>query len=44
MRDILIVTHNGKVAQPSPLVARPFDGAVSHEEVEKEDDELLRQL
>nr|CAN65519.1 hypothetical protein VITISV_003179 [Vitis vinifera] len=33
MRDILIVTHNGKVAQPSPLVARPFDGAVSHEEV-----------
>ena len=35
---------SGRVAQPSPLVARPFDGAVSHEEVRREDDVLLRQL
>ncbi|RVW80840.1 Transposon Ty3-I Gag-Pol polyprotein [Vitis vinifera] len=27
-----IVIHSGRVAQPPPLVARPFDGAVSHEE------------
>ncbi|KAL6317893.1 hypothetical protein AAG906_030800 [Vitis piasezkii] len=27
-----IVTRSGRVAQPPPLVARPFDGAVSHEE------------
>ncbi|RVW18627.1 hypothetical protein CK203_104257 [Vitis vinifera] len=31
-------------SQASPLVARPFDGVVSHEEVRKEDDGLLRQL
>ncbi|RVW78390.1 hypothetical protein CK203_051418 [Vitis vinifera] len=30
--------------QSPPLVARPFDGAVSHEEVRREDDEILRQL
>ena len=43
-RDVQIMTHSGRVAQSSPLVARPFDGVVSHEEVRKEDDELLRQL
>ena len=32
------------MTQPPPLVARPFDGVVSHEEVRREDDELLRQL
>ncbi|RVW58971.1 hypothetical protein CK203_107366 [Vitis vinifera] len=35
-RDVQIVTHSGRVAQSSPLVrplvARPFDGVVSHEE------------
>ena len=41
-RDVQIVTHSGRVAQPPPLVARPFDGAVSHEKVRGEDDELLR--
>ena len=41
-RDVQIVTHSGRVAQPPPLVARPFDGAVSHEKVRREDDELLR--
>ncbi|KAL6346218.1 hypothetical protein AAG906_027972 [Vitis piasezkii] len=30
--DVQIVTHNGRVAQPPLLVARPFDGAISHEE------------
>ena len=43
-RDVQIVTHSGRVAQPPPLVARPFDGVVSHEKVRKEDDEILRQL
>ena len=38
------VTRSGKVVQPSPLVARPFDGVTSHEEVRRNDDELLRQL
>ncbi|RVW84660.1 Retrovirus-related Pol polyprotein from transposon opus [Vitis vinifera] len=31
--DIQIVTHSGRVAQPSPLVARPLDGATSYEEI-----------
>lgn len=43
-RNIQIVTRSGKVVQPSPLVARPFDDVTSHEEVRREDDELLRQL
>ena len=43
-RDVQIVTRSGRVAQPPPLVARPFDGTVSHEEVRREDDEILRQL
>ena len=41
-RDVQIVTRSGRVAQPPPLVSRPFDGAVSHEEVRREDDEILR--
>ena len=36
--------HSGSVAQPPPLVTRPFDGATFHEKVRREDDELLRQL
>ncbi|RVW88259.1 hypothetical protein CK203_038639 [Vitis vinifera] len=32
-RDVQIITHSGRVDQPSPLVASPFDGAVSHEEI-----------
>ena len=43
-RDVQIVTRSGRVALPPPLVARPFDGAVSHEKVRRKDDELLRQL
>ena len=38
------MTRSGKVVQPSPLVARPFDDVVSHEEVKRKNDELLRQL
>ena len=41
-RDIQIVIRSGRVAQLPSLVARPFGGAVSHEEVKREDDELLR--
>ena len=43
-REIQIVTHSGRIAQPPPPPVRPFEGAVSHEEVKREDDEVLRQL
>ncbi|KAL6312290.1 hypothetical protein AAG906_017133 [Vitis piasezkii] len=39
-----IMNHSGRVAQPPPLVARPFDGVVSHEEVRRKDDKILWQL
>ncbi|RVW13593.1 hypothetical protein CK203_091933 [Vitis vinifera] len=38
------MTCGGRVAQPSPLVARPLDGTTSYEEVRREDDELLSQI
>ena len=41
-RDVQILTRSGRVAQPLPLVAMPFDSAFFHEEVRREDDELLR--
>ena len=41
-RDIQIVTRNGKIAPPPPLAVRLFEGAASHEEVKREDDEVLR--
>ena len=43
-RDVQIVNHSGRVDQPPPLVARPFDGTISHEEVRRKDDKILRQL
>ncbi|KAL6342346.1 hypothetical protein AAG906_008907 [Vitis piasezkii] len=43
-RDIQIVTHSGRIAQPPPPAVRPFEGTTSHEEVRREDDEVLRQL
>ena len=43
-RDIRIMTRSGRIAQPPPLTFRPFEGASSHEEVRREDDEVLRQL
>ena len=43
-RDVQIVNHSGRVAQLPPLVARSFDGVVSHEEVRRKDDKILWQL
>ena len=43
-REIQIVTRSGKIAQPPPPAVRPFEGAASHEEVRRKDDEVLRQL
>ena len=37
------MTRSRRIAQPPPPV-RPFEGATSHEEVRREDDEVLRQL
>ncbi|RVW18283.1 Retrovirus-related Pol polyprotein from transposon 17.6 [Vitis vinifera] len=34
----------GRIAQPPPPAVRPFEGTASHEEVRREDDEVLRQL
>ncbi|RVW61408.1 Retrovirus-related Pol polyprotein from transposon 17.6 [Vitis vinifera] len=42
-REIQIVTR-GRIAQPPPPAVRPFEGTASHEEVRREDDEVLRQL
>ncbi|RVW66974.1 hypothetical protein CK203_064062 [Vitis vinifera] len=42
-RDVQIVTRSGRVAQPPP-VDRPFVGIAAREEVQREDDEILRQL
>ncbi|KAL6315054.1 hypothetical protein AAG906_030901 [Vitis piasezkii] len=42
-RDVQIVTRSGRVAQPPP-VDRPFAGIAAKEEVQREDDEILRQL
>ena len=38
------MTHNERIAQLPPPTARPFEGATSHEEVRRVDDEVLRQL
>ena len=43
-RDIQIVTRSGRIAQSPPLAFWPFEGTVFHEEVRREDDEVLRQL
>ncbi|RVW38684.1 hypothetical protein CK203_077566 [Vitis vinifera] len=43
-RDIQIVTHSGRIAQPPPAAVRPFEGTASYKEVMREDDEVLRQL
>ena len=42
-RDVQIVTRSGRVAQPSP-VDRPFVGIDARDEIQREDDEILRQL
>ena len=43
-REIQIVTRSGRIAQPPPPVVMSFEGAASHEEVRRENDEVLRQL
>ena len=43
-RDIHIVTRSGMITQLPPPTVRPFEGAASHEEVRRDDDEVLRQL
>ena len=42
-RDVQIVTRSGRVAQPPP-VDRPFSGIDARDEIQREDDEILRQL
>ncbi|RVX17133.1 hypothetical protein CK203_003439 [Vitis vinifera] len=43
--DIQYVIRGGRVVrQQSPTTARPLEGATSHEEVRREDGEILRQL
>ena len=42
-RDVHIVTRSGRVAQPLP-VDRTFAGTTTREELQREDDEILRQL
>ena len=42
-RDVQIVTRSGRVAQPPP-VDRPFVGTNAREDVQRENDEILRQL
>ena len=42
-RDVQIVTRSGRVAQPPP-VDRPFAGIYARNEIQREDDEILRQL
>ena len=42
-RDFQIVTRSGRVAQPPP-VDRPFAGINARDEIQRENDEILRQL
>ena len=42
-RDVQIVTRSGRVAQPSP-VDRPLASTSAREDVQRENDEILRQL
>ena len=42
-RDVHIVTRSGRVAQPPP-VDRSFAGIDARDEIQREDDEILRQL
>ena len=42
-RDVQIVTRSGRVAQHPPI-DKPFVGTNAREDVQREDDEILRQL
>ena len=41
---VQVMTRSGRMTQDAPPVTRPFGGMDSHEEVRREDDEILRQL
>ena len=43
-RDIQIMTCSGRIAQPPLPAIKPFEGVTSHEEVRRDDDEVLIQL
>ena len=43
-REIQIVTLSGRIVPPPPPAVKPFEGVASHEEVKRDDDEVLRQL
>ena len=40
-RDIQIVTYSGRIAQPSLPAIRAFEDVTAHEEVRRDDDEVL---
>ena len=42
-KDVQIVTRSGRIAQPPPF-DRPFAGIDARDEIQREDDEILRQL
>ena len=42
-RDVQIVMQSGRVAYPPPI-DRPFSVTVARKEIQREDDEILRQL
>ena len=42
-RDVQIVTRSGRVAHPPPI-DRPLASTVAREEIQREYDEILRQL
>ena len=42
-KDVQIVTRSGRVAQPPPI-DRPFAGIDARDEIQRKDDEILRQL
>ena len=42
-KDVQIVTRSGRVAHPPPI-DRPFTGTLAREDVQRDDDEILRQL
>ena len=42
-KDVQIVTRSGRVAQPPPI-DRPLVGTNARDEIQREDDQILRQL
>ncbi|RVW92420.1 hypothetical protein CK203_042655 [Vitis vinifera] len=42
--DVHVMTRSGRIARAALPITRPLDGTDSHEEVRRENDEILRQL